>query len=127
MTEGHRQDGKDIDGWAARSNSGEMIPLALLPGMSEWVLIGLAALLLFGPGRLPGLMRSLGRILGEFRKARSEVEREINRVMADPPPETRPAPEGTQPVLPVHGPAAISVADRGVEDQAGRAEKESGV
>ena len=101
--------------------------LALLPGMSEWVLIGLAALLLFGPGRLPGLMRGMGRVMGEFRKARSEVEREITRVMADPPPDPRPAPEGTRPVLPASGGEGVSVADRGVENQPGRAEQKSGV
>lgn len=46
----------------------EHIPLAFfsMPGGLEWVVIGLVALLLFGK-RLPGIAKSLGQSLHEFR------------------------------------------------------------
>ncbi len=42
------------------------------------ILIIVAALLLFGPQKLPELARGIGRALGEFRRGRMEIEREIN-------------------------------------------------
>ncbi len=46
----------------------------------EWiiVLVIAAAILLFGPQKLPELARGVGRALGEFRRGRMEVEREIS-------------------------------------------------
>src|SRR5437879_8112815 len=46
----------------------------------EWVviLIIIAVLLLFGPSKLPELARGVGRALGEFRRGRVEIEREIS-------------------------------------------------
>jgi len=46
----------------------------------EWIilLIIVAVLLLFGPQKLPELARGFGRALGEFRRGRMEIEREIN-------------------------------------------------
>jgi TatA/E family protein of Tat protein translocase len=50
-------------------------------GMPELVIIMVIALLIFGPRKLPELGRSLGRSLGEFRRAsnelRSTLEEEI--------------------------------------------------
>src|SRR5256884_5167187 len=45
----------------------------------EWVviLIIIAVLLLFGPSKLPELARGVGRALGEFRRGKMEVERQI--------------------------------------------------
>lgn len=45
-----------------------ILPLAFfsMPGGMEWVVIGLIALLLFGK-RLPGVAKSLGQALHEFR------------------------------------------------------------
>ncbi len=44
------------------------LPLAFIsmPGGVEWVVIGLVALLLFGK-RLPGVAKSLGQTMHEFR------------------------------------------------------------
>ncbi len=44
------------------------LPLAFIsmPGGLEWVVIGLVALLLFGK-RLPGVAKSLGQTMHEFR------------------------------------------------------------
>src|SRR3989449_10206563 len=46
----------------------------------EWVVILMiiAVLLLFGPSKLPELARGVGRALGEFRRGRMEIEREIS-------------------------------------------------
>ncbi len=53
---------------------------AQLPGGFEWIviLIIIAVLLLFGPQKLPELARGVGRALGEFRRGRMEIEREIS-------------------------------------------------
>ena len=53
---------------------------AQIEGM-EWIiiLVILAVLFLFGPSKLPELARSTGRAMGEFRRGRLEVEREINQ------------------------------------------------
>ena len=47
----------------------------------EWIilLIIVAVLFLFGPQKLPELARGVGRALGEFRRGRMEVEKEINQ------------------------------------------------
>lgn len=37
-------------------------------GMQEWIIVLLIALLLFGASRLPGIARSLGRSVGEFKQ-----------------------------------------------------------
>jgi sec-independent protein translocase protein TatA len=54
-----------------------------LPGGSEWFIIFLIVVLLFGAKKLPELARGLGRSLAEFQKARTDVEREINKAADD--------------------------------------------
>lgn len=50
----------------------QALPLAFLsmPGPIEWVVIGLVALLLFGK-RLPGVAKSLGQAMHEFKSGLS--------------------------------------------------------
>jgi TatA/E family protein of Tat protein translocase len=43
-------------------------------GMGELVIILVIALIIFGPRKLPELGRSLGKSLGEFRKASNELK-----------------------------------------------------
>jgi sec-independent protein translocase protein TatA len=50
-----------------------------LPQGPEWLIIFLVVLLLFGASRLPTLARSIGRSMGEFKKAREEFDREIRK------------------------------------------------
>ncbi len=50
----------------------------------EWLLllVVIAALLLFGPQKIPQLMRGIGRAFGEFRRGKLEVEQEIEEESA---------------------------------------------
>ena len=43
-------------------------------GMTELVIIMVIALIVFGPRRLPDLGRSLGKSIGEFRRASNELK-----------------------------------------------------
>jgi len=51
-------------------------------GLPELVLIFIVALLLFGPRKLPDIGRSLGRALGEFRRASNDLKRTIEEEVA---------------------------------------------
>ena len=46
-------------------------------GMPELIIILVVALIIFGPRKLPELGRSLGRSLGEFKKASNELQRTL--------------------------------------------------
>lgn len=58
-------------------------------GMQEMLFIMAAALLIFGPRKLPELGRTLGRGMAEFRRATSDLKRSIDVELDD---EKRPAP-----------------------------------
>lgn len=67
-------------------------------GMPELILIFVVALIIFGPRKLPELGRSLGRSLGEFRRASNELRNSLEEeVRLEEQRTTRPAPP-TQPV-----------------------------
>ena len=53
------------------------------PGMQEMIVIFLIVLLLFGAKKIPELARGVGKGMGEFKKAKTEFEREIKNAMAD--------------------------------------------
>ena len=66
-------------------------------GLQEMLVIGVLALLVFGPSKLPELGRMVGRAMREFRRAsdefRSTVETNLRINEPDPPPPvTTPAP-----------------------------------
>jgi sec-independent protein translocase protein TatA len=76
-------------------------------GMPELIIILVIALIIFGPRKLPELGRSLGKSIGEFKKAsnelRSTLEEEIRveeqreraaPTASAPPPTTAPPPAG---------------------------------
>lgn len=71
----------------------------VIPGMQgggEIILILFVILLLFGAKKLPELSRSLGKSLGEFKKGKEDLEREIRdaqEVVLEPEPEQEPASE----------------------------------
>lgn len=70
-----------------------------MPGGSEVLLILFVILLLFGAKRLPDLSRSLGRSLGEFKKGKEDLERELREVQrsATAPEPRKPATETPAP------------------------------
>ena len=47
------------------------------PGISEWVLIILAVLILFGGRKIPEFMRGLGKGIREFNDAKNNVKKEL--------------------------------------------------
>ena len=51
-------------------------------GGFEWVIIGIVALIVLygGSKKIPELAKSLGRALGEFRKGKVEMEKELSAV-----------------------------------------------
>ena len=47
-------------------------------GTTELIIILLVALVVLGPAKLPGIARSLGKALGEFRRVTTDVQRTLN-------------------------------------------------
>jgi sec-independent protein translocase protein TatA len=54
-----------------------------MPGGSEWILIFLAVVLLFGGKKIPELMRGLGKGIREFNDAKDGIKKEIEDGMND--------------------------------------------
>src|SRR5436190_9567918 len=50
-------------------------------GPLELMLIVILALIVFGPARLPEIMGQIGRAIGDFRRATSELSDEFNRTI----------------------------------------------
>jgi TatA/E family protein of Tat protein translocase len=98
-------------------------------GLQEMLVIGVLALLVFGPSKLPELGRMVGRALREFRRAsdefRSTVETNLHMNEPDPPPASSyvpPAelaaaslPSETEPVAPETSDVAVAVATEVIE------------
>ncbi len=55
--------------------------LLSMPGGSEWILIILAVLILFGGRKIPEFMRGLGRGIREFNDAKGNIKKEIEEGM----------------------------------------------
>jgi sec-independent protein translocase protein TatA len=51
------------------------------PGGTEWILIVLAVLILFGGRKIPEFMRGLGKGIREFNDAKSSVKKELEEGM----------------------------------------------
>jgi sec-independent protein translocase protein TatA len=70
-----------------------MLPLAFFPNLGghELIAIAFVALLIFG-NRLPGVMRSLGKSVTEFKKGVAGIEEEIDQA-ATVPAEKKPTTE----------------------------------
>ena len=77
-------------------------------GIPELLFILVIALLVFGPRRLPEIGRTMGRAMGEFRRATTDLKRSLNTEISleeergprrsepgsEPPAETVPAGSG---------------------------------
>ena len=57
--------------------------LLSMPGGTEWILIIVAVLILFGGRKIPEFMRGIGRGIREFNDAKSNVKREIEEGMSE--------------------------------------------
>jgi sec-independent protein translocase protein TatA len=51
--------------------------LLSMPGGTEWILIILAVLILFGGRKIPEFMRGIGKGIREFNDAKNNVKKEI--------------------------------------------------
>ncbi len=96
-------------------------PLAFFQGIGamEMVLVAIVGLLLFGGKGLPDMARTIGKTIREFKKATSNVENEVRRVMNDEPApkrRPRPAPPPADNSLPGPRPAAAAPDDPSDED-----------
>jgi len=68
-----------------------------MPAAPEWIFIGILALVLFGPKKIPEIARGLGKALGELQRAKEDFHREITGV---PPLPKIESPEGRQSASP---------------------------
>lgn len=57
--------------------------MAGMPGGSEMLLVLFVILLLFGAKKLPELSRALGKSLGEFKKGKEDIEKEIRKIQTE--------------------------------------------
>lgn len=64
-----------------------------MPAAPEWIVIGILALVLFGPKKIPEIARGLGKALGELQRAKEDFQREITGV---PPLPKIESPTGVQ-------------------------------
>lgn len=106
-----------------------MMMLAYIGSPSQWFILLLLCLLVFGAKRLPDIARALGRSLGEFRKARREFESELMRSEheADEPRPANPLPAGkASPVSSVSS-ATTAASAQAVASPAPVEEKDPGV
>lgn len=53
--------------------------LGFLPSGSEWIIIALVILLLFGGKKIPELMRGLGKGVKSFKEGVNEAKEELNK------------------------------------------------
>src|SRR5580658_2439089 len=82
-----------------------------MPGGTDWLVIGIIALLLFGR-RLPETMRNMGKGIMEFKKGMKGIEDDLNAPApdgsssADGQPKFRFDPYTGQPIVPAPPPGA---------------------
>ncbi len=80
-------------------------------GLPELMFIMLLALLIFGPRKLPEIGRTLGRALGEFRRATTDLKRTLDVEMSTDETVGKPPPKPTPDPVPVERPALAPLPD----------------
>lgn len=92
-------------------------------GVPELLFILVLALLIFGPRKLPEIGRTLGRALGEFRRATSDLKRTLDVELAsdDFRPSTSAKPGAPRPSAREAAPTALPAADDGAAKPSGSA------
>lgn len=58
--------------------------LIAMPGGSEWILIIIAVLVLFGGRKIPEFMKGLGKGMREFTDAKNNVQKEFEEGNSEP-------------------------------------------
>lgn len=69
-----------------------------MPGGSEWILIVIVVLLMFGGKKIPELMRGIGKGMREFKDAKDNVKNEIEDGMKEKDVKDTTAPPPPPPV-----------------------------
>jgi sec-independent protein translocase protein TatA len=64
--------------------------LLSMPGGSEWILIVIAVLVLFGGRKIPEFMKGLGKGMREFNDAKNNVKQEFENGLNEPQKPTTP-------------------------------------
>ena len=57
--------------------------LLSMPGGTEWLIIALAVLVLFGGRKIPEFMRGLGKGMREFKDAKENIKSELEAGMKE--------------------------------------------
>lgn len=94
-------------------------------GLPELMFIMLLALLVFGPRKLPEIGRTLGRALGEFRRATSDLKRTLDVEMSVDETVTKPPPRPTPDPVPVDRPALAPLPTPGKDESSSGSEETS--
>lgn len=68
-------------------------------GLPELLLIGVIAMIVFGPEKLPEIMGQVGRAVAEFRKITGELSSEFNRTIQSEIDQTRAVVDSTRAVV----------------------------
>ncbi|MGA7923187.1 MAG: twin-arginine translocase TatA/TatE family subunit [Thermoplasmata archaeon] len=69
----------------------------MFDSIDDWLIIAVVAgILFYGSTKIPVLARSLGRSMGEFKRGRMEVDREIAAEQGNHPVPSNPAPDLTR-------------------------------
>jgi sec-independent protein translocase protein TatA len=71
--------------------------LISMPGGTEWILIIVVVLLMFGGKKIPELMRGIGKGMREFNDAKNNVKTEIEEGMKEKDAPKPPPPVAQQP------------------------------
>jgi len=95
-------------------------------GPSELIVVLVIALLVLGPQRLPELARSLGKAIGEFKRATSDIQSELDNARVMLEEETRAAARSqekkgrgyNEPAVPQGPPAETTVARQATAEPA---------
>ena len=74
-------------------------------GAPEFILILVIGLIVFGPGKLPELARSLGKGMREFKKATNALSQAINAPVETP---VQPQPQAQAPATPPQAAATVA-------------------
>jgi sec-independent protein translocase protein TatA len=87
-------------------------------GFPELIIIFVVALIIFGPRKLPELGRSLGKSIGEFKRASNELRNTLDDEIRAEERRTPPPPPGALPAAPtdpaiLQSPAAPETIARG--------------